>query len=377
MGFFSTNDTSSSAIPHDSDLENIGTDPHDVVEGESQGDLAPFEIRYPETAAMIAKTVDEFCHPEDVPEVGHFGVISEFGTELHYPEVVPKLTDDLSIADKINLRQRGRYSALETAFRSLDTELVRLLVKYGANMEDILSEDVLLHLVQKNRPALVEMAIDLGADVNKLSEEVSLIYWATTVNAIEVAALLIRAGCDVNLSNATESCLHRAISDGHSFEWLELLIRAGSDPFATDDEGATAFDRAVRNINDRDTRLRVIQLMLGEDPSPPVIPTFPSSQISSMTFSSSQIPQIPPAPLRSRSPVRSRSPISPRSSMSPISPRSSMSPVRSRISHPGYQDEESYKLPVSDFKSLVPIVAPNGSTVHIEARRAIPLPKCV
>lgn len=187
----------------------------------------------------------------------------------------------------VNVKYQGK-TALHAATLGCHQELVRLLLKWGANVnaKDTgrliawLDPTTALHQASQNgNQAIVQMLLNKGADIKAKSPTgATALHMAASEGHHAVVQLLLRWGADVNAKdirlrtalheaalsgyqaviqsllarranvNATDAfgqtALHLSGSDGHS-QLVQLLLEGGTDVNATDIWGSTALHVAA------------------------------------------------------------------------------------------------------------------------------------
>jgi ankyrin repeat protein len=92
-----------------------------------------------------------------------------------------------------------KHSPLILAVKSENTELVKLLIKSGAdvNYVNVGSTTALKEAASNDNDVIVSLLINSKADVNFVDEnEVPLLFWAVSKESKKVIPLLIKAGAD-------------------------------------------------------------------------------------------------------------------------------------------------------------------------------------
>lgn len=155
-------------------------------------------------------------------------------------------------------------TSFPTASEAEYLEIIEVLLAAGAdiNARDFNNSTPLLIAAGNDVPAIVELLIERGADI----EAQNVIGWRPLHNAtaeLEVSgtvAPLLAAGAEVNVRTIYgETPLHFAAS-GKSYDEVAMLITAGADVNAADENGATAMMRATLYERDRDNLILLLDV---------------------------------------------------------------------------------------------------------------------
>jgi uncharacterized protein len=189
--------------------------------------------------------------------------------------------DQKNIAEINSLLQRGAninaqepingHFALQYAINWPDIALLKLLLDKGANVNltDKGGNTALTDAARRGGPeyaAITKLLIERGADVHANGD--SAIIDAAREAQPDIVRLLLSKGAPANVRDPdrkNNTVLMEAAS-GSSVENVQLLIEAGADIQATNDEGQTAFMKAVR-LDHRISpaqRLPIIELLLSK-----------------------------------------------------------------------------------------------------------------
>lgn len=161
---------------------------------------------------------------------------------------------------------KSRFTALELAVETVNANIVKLLLRHGADVNANASPYGALHLaVMKGGPIIVKLLIDYGADLNRAGEKVgSPLHLAVGSKQTEIITLLLGNGADVNIgipsgSEAGITPLHKAA------RWLlpdivALLISHGANVNARSDQKLTPLGEAsLSYVGDNDRREKIKQ----------------------------------------------------------------------------------------------------------------------
>ena len=164
---------------------------------------------------------------------------------------------------------------LHHAVKSQNPEIVNLLIKHGADVNQVGSSGkmalhyavkrdsfpifqsllvskakvnsrsyykTVLHLaIERGTPHFIEHLLLCGADPNLQSLRGQTSLHIAILNNFDIASLLTY-NADPNITdNNQQSPLHLAISQGH-LKYTELLIKAGANPYKADRFGRTSLD---------------------------------------------------------------------------------------------------------------------------------------
>jgi ankyrin repeat protein len=209
----------------------------------------------------------------------------------------------LDAGAKIEGKSKYGWTPLMAAAHDSSLQLVKLLLKAGANVHarDSDGKTALLHAASSAREskAKLKALLAAGADITVkdrhgldilmfacypggnvpaieflLAKNVSvtrrnndgctaLIYAATDSNPA-VAALLLKAGADVNARGTDgRTTLMSAVTGAGTIDTIRILLEAGADPSLKDDSGLTALDM-VRKYDDEEARLMAKMLSEAE-----------------------------------------------------------------------------------------------------------------
>ena len=143
----------------------------------------------------------------------------------------PTATHPTSTSQNVGVSTSGG-SALHAAISADDTEMVRILVEGGADVDarDPFGETVLHAAIDGNSPEIVEILVAAGANVDaKDSLGEPVLHRAIMKGDSDLVRILVDAGADVNITNAFgDSALSQAVHEGAT-EILRILTNAGDN----------------------------------------------------------------------------------------------------------------------------------------------------
>ena len=226
----------------------------------SRGGLLHRLARFNPDPAVIALLLDRGA---DVRAVDAIGETALFKAALgKSPEVVALLVErGIPIDAKNEFGERALYRAA----RHSDPAVVAMFLDLGSDPsgEEYGAYSALHSAAANKDPKVAALLLDRGADITAIINflgETPLMSAART-GTVETAALLLDRGADPNETGYTSRpSLHIAAARGNA-EMARLLLDRGARVGATDGQGNTALDDALRYATGRDSAA-VVELLL-------------------------------------------------------------------------------------------------------------------
>ena len=140
------------------------------------------------------------------------------------------------------------FPAIEQALETENTEIIKMLLKFGAD------EGTFLHqaIWSTNNFANVEMLLKIGVEANIIQDNYgwkSLHYAIDVDNNIELINLLMRFGADINAKDfAFRTPLHNAFNFRvQDFKLLKVLLLNGANPNLKNEDGESTIEKALKH----------------------------------------------------------------------------------------------------------------------------------
>lgn len=173
--------------------------------------------------------------------------------ELHkYPPVLCAISLDRPAILRLLLQRGGDPrtrssagpSALMLAAASKSTEMIKMLLEFGLNDDDLRID--LCNAAHENSLTVVHGLLAVGADPNARDvNNVPLLLWAVAMEKWELAKALVAAKADVNCSAQGTAPLLICASRGFT-EFASVLLAANADVEVLESNGATPLVRAAQ-----------------------------------------------------------------------------------------------------------------------------------
>jgi ankyrin repeat protein len=164
----------------------------------------------------------------------------------------------------IESKNKSGSTPLHCSARSGNVEAVELLIKHGANIEEVTGIDGMtpLHLAAyANRTKVVEILLHKGAN-KEAKDSINLatpLHYASLFGYLEVVKLLVESGAKLDDKLKTGfTPLACAAKEQCSFV-VEYLLSKGANPISQNDKSLTPFHWAAIKGN-----LTIMQLLVGE-----------------------------------------------------------------------------------------------------------------
>ncbi len=166
------------------------------------------------------------------------------------------LRDDLDEFTYVywDIHKDDRYSILHLASRECSSEMIILLLRYGADLDarDSTNRIPLYQAVIFNNVDVIYILIENGSDINvKDNFGLTPLHLATFSNNIDAVKALISRGADVNVKNIDGyTPLHLAIHTC-SYDIIKYIIYHGGDLYIVDKYGKSPWDYMNPGMRER------------------------------------------------------------------------------------------------------------------------------
>ncbi|MEW6745447.1 MAG: ankyrin repeat domain-containing protein [Planctomycetota bacterium] len=138
--------------------------------------------------------------------------------------------------------------------------LVKLLLEARANPNPRQGPAPLFVAARENRPDIIEMLLEKGADIAWKSPFGMTVLHATTwEDSVEAARMLLKRGADANAPDGTGQTPLMMAAVQNSLRVFDLLLEHGADPNATEAEGGKTVLHIAAVRGDRDLAHRLIE----------------------------------------------------------------------------------------------------------------------
>ena len=131
-----------------------------------------------------------------------------------------------------NRQARMRYSPLAEAVLRNQLEIVRILVEYGANLNNVCFDKstTLLCLAAKyNHVAIMQYLLELGVDSNEQSEHGTALHVATRNNRLMAIEILLKYGANVNATDKYNTTALMIAAVENLSPIVKYLVNNGAD----------------------------------------------------------------------------------------------------------------------------------------------------
>ena len=193
----------------------------------------------------------------------------KFGADVNKPKCFDYNLDGLE----------EKISPLHAAAEYGHTEIVKILLEHGANVNAVLLEEVIhntpLHkAAQYGHLEIMKLLLENGADINANIEGYTPLFFAAMHGtSMEVIEYLLKCGANPNLTDDSGNTLLHQICELHSFkrknlkaneednfetpklDFIPILIAFGADLKARNNKNRSVLDIAINNNNLRLTKI--------------------------------------------------------------------------------------------------------------------------
>lgn len=156
-----------------------------------------------------------------------------------------------------NASEKGNYSPLMNSALSGHLEIMRMLIKAGAdlNYEAHINMNAFTIAVERGDVHAVSLLLDYGVDINKyrkVEHQNYLLDIAIKSNNVKMIELLLQLKFDLNAYDQNRRTpLQYAIEDGATRNMVEYLLNSGANPCHKNAKGENAlalYDRMIREL---------------------------------------------------------------------------------------------------------------------------------
>lgn len=143
---------------------------------------------------------------------------------------IAKMQNALNNGVDINAKDPGGMPALFIAVEENQLSATKFLLENGAypDITDKENDTPLMRAMYYNRPEIVKLLIEYGANVNTSYNDDFVLTWATFNNYTDIVRLLIEKGANIECYNPV-GCTPLIIASNGNYEICEFLIQNGAD----------------------------------------------------------------------------------------------------------------------------------------------------
>lgn len=156
----------------------------------------------------------------------------------------------LSRGAKPNIHNE-KYSPLLSAIGNQDLDMVRLLIKHGARVNDSseVLETPLILSTKVGTTEITKFLLSSGADIYMTDKKngATALHPAAFNGNLSTVKLLLSKGADINRRDSNKVTPLFAAAIGRHQEVVRILLEKGADPNATNKDGLTPLDVATLN----------------------------------------------------------------------------------------------------------------------------------
>ena len=208
------------------------------------------------------ESVSQVVIPKDEQISGLLGVsrnLIDFA-ERNQPEALEKALND---GADVNITDQGGNSALSVAILYGHTDVVRVLVEAGAELNAVTNGYTPLLLATRYKSSgIVRILLGAGADPEAVCEGKTALMMASINGDVEAVQMLLEAGAgiDARESEQQPTSLMFAVEYGQK-DVVRALIDAGTDVKATAN-GLSVLMRAIDPVNTDHASLDVVRMLI-------------------------------------------------------------------------------------------------------------------
>ncbi len=178
----------------------------------------------------VFQAIKTFAEQERAP----YGDLHKAAEKGNFEEVQKFIDQGIDV----NLKNKNGYSALFFAVRGGHSEVVRMLIGVGAEIEDA---DLSTAILNDHFDIHELLILKVGVDKADYKEETALFKVAAHGN-VRMTLFLLKAGANIECINSRkETPLHHAVIQRH-YEIVKILLEAGANVKAEDSSGSTPLD---------------------------------------------------------------------------------------------------------------------------------------